>query len=260
MNWTGLAAQAWDPSGGDEPQLDHDFIKNMLGKNPGPALDVGCGTGRLLLRYLRAGLEVEGVDTSSDMLAMCRKKPEHQGLKPVLYQQAMQNLDLPRKYKTIYIPCGTFVLVIDRVQAWEALRRFYDHLESDGLLIFNIFWPFDEGGPLSEKPLGGFGEWGDLWTHKQPDGSVIAQHLMIEKIDRVEQLLLARRRYQLIRDGQVVQEEIFDSNERWYYKHEMILMLEKVGFQNVQVNGDWSENDFGEGHASMVFTARKSNR
>ncbi|HEX6303794.1 MAG TPA: hypothetical protein VFZ76_06370 [Anaerolineales bacterium] len=37
MNWTGLAARAWDPSGGDEPQLDHDFIKNVLQNNPGHA-------------------------------------------------------------------------------------------------------------------------------------------------------------------------------------------------------------------------------
>lgn len=48
MNWTGLAAKAWDPSGGDEPQNDHDFIRKVLEKNPGPALDVGCGTGRLM--------------------------------------------------------------------------------------------------------------------------------------------------------------------------------------------------------------------
>lgn len=257
MNWTGLAARAWDPSGGDEPQLDHDFIKKVLENNPGPALDAGCGTGRLLLRYLRAGLEVEGIDTSADMLAICREKAKRQGLKPVLYQQAMQGLDLPHKYKTIYIPCGTFVLVTHRKESWEAMMRFYNHLEPDGVLILNIFWPFDDGEPLSEKPLGGFGEWGDLWTHKQPDGSVIAQHLKIEKIDRVEQLLLARRRYQLIRDGEVIQEEIFDSNERWYYKHEMVLMLEKVGFQDVQVKGDWSKDDFAEGHASMVFIARK---
>jgi ubiquinone/menaquinone biosynthesis C-methylase UbiE len=260
MNWTGLAARAWDPSGGDEPQLDYDFIKDALEHNPGPALDIGCGTSRLLLRYLRAGLEVEGIDTSADMLAICQEKAGRQGLKPVLYQQAKQNLDLPRKYKTIYIPCGTFVLVIDREESWEALRRFRNHLEPSGVLILNIFWPFDDREPLSEKPLGGLGRWGDLWAHRQPDGSVIAQHLKIEKIDRVEQLLIAKRRYQLIQDGRVMQEEIFDSNERWYYKHEMMLMLEKVGFKNIQVKGDWSGDNFTEGHTSMVFMARKSTK
>ncbi len=257
MNWTGLAAQAWDPSGGDEPQWDHDTIKKIIERQSGPALDVGCGTGRLLLRYLKAGLDVDGIDTSADMLAICCEKGERQGLKPRLYQQAMQALDLPRKYRTIYIPCGTFVLIIDREEACEALRRFYAHLEPDGLLVFNLFWPFGEGGPLSARPLGAFGEWGDLWSHTQPDGSLIAQHLKIEKIDRVEQLLLAQRRYQHIRDGRVVAEEIFASNERWYYKHEMVLMLEKVGLCDIRVKDGWTDDDFAERHDSMVFIAQK---
>jgi len=259
MNWTGLAAQAWDPSGGDDPQWDHDYIKRLIGQNPGPALDVGCGTGRLLLRYLKAGLDVDGIDTSADMLAICREKGERQGLKSRLYQQAMQRLDLPRKYKTIYIPCGTFCLIIDRDEALEALRRMYAHLEPNGILVFNLFWVFSRGEPLSDKPLGGDGEWGDLWSYTQPDGSIIAQHLKREKIDCVEQLLLAQRRYQLIRDGRVIEEEIFASNERWYFKHEMVLLLEKAGFRDIQVKDGWSDDDFSDGHQhdSMVFIARK---
>jgi len=257
MNWTGLAAKAWDPSGGDEPQDDHDLIRKVLEQNSGLALDVGCGTGRLLLRYLKLGLVVEGIDTSADMLAICRQKAERQGLRVVLYQQAMQNLDLPRRYKTIYIPCGTFMLITHLEEAWETLKRFYNHLEPGGILIFNIFWPFDEGQPLSVKPLGEFGDWGDLWSHELPDGSIIAQHLKIQKIDRVEQLLIARRRYQWIIDGRIEQEETFDSNERWYYKHEMALMLEKVGFRDVQVKDGWTDEDFAERHSSMVFIARK---
>jgi hypothetical protein len=137
------------------------------------------------------------------------------------------------------------------------LVRIYAHLEDDGLLVFNLYWPFAEGEPLSANPLGAFGAWGELWSSDQPDGSQIAQHLMRIKIDRVEQLLTARRRYQRLVDGKVAQEEIFDANERWYYKHEMLLMLEKAGFQQVQVNGNWSAEDFAEPHESIVFVARK---
>ncbi len=259
MNWTGLAAQAWDPSGGDEPQWDHDYIKRLIEQNDGPALDVGCGTGRLLLRYLQAGWDVDGVDTSADMLAICRAKADRQGLAPKLYQQSMQALDLPRTYKTIFIPCGTFCLIVDRDEAFEALRRFYAHLEPGGILVFNLFWAFSDGEPLSNNPLGGDGEWGDLWSHSLPDGSVIAQHLKRESISRVEQLLLAKRRYQLIRDGQVVAEEVLDSNERWYFKHEMAALLETVGFRDIKVKDGWTDDDFTDRqqHNVMVFIARK---
>jgi ubiquinone/menaquinone biosynthesis C-methylase UbiE len=258
MNWTGLAALVWDPSGGDEAQEDHDFIKRVIEQNDGPALDVGCGTGRLLLRYLAAGLDVDGVDTSADMLAICRQKAGERGLpEPRLYQQGMQALELARRYQTIYIPCGSFVLLTDRNDAWEALRRFYAHLEPGGMLVFNVFWPFTPGEPLSDNPNGSDGEWGSLFDHTLPDGRVMKQHVKREKIDRVEQLLLAKRRYQLYEEDQLVAEEVFDSNERWYFKQEMILMLEKVGFKDIEVKGNWSEEDFAEPHYSMVFVARK---
>ena len=257
MNWTGLAATAWDPSGGDEPQADYAFIRALLEHQPGPALDVGCGTGRLLLRYLRAGLDVDGVDTSADMLAICQQKAAQQGLRPALYQQALQQLDLPRRYHTVFIPCGTFCLIIDRHDALEALRRVHAHLVLGGLLVFNLFWPFSPGEPLSAQPHGGEGEWGALWTHSLPDGSAIAQHYKREAIDRVEQLLVGQRRYQWIQQGRIVQEEIYQANERWYFKREMVLLLEKVGFRNVRVKGDWTDGDFTEPHSSIVFIAAK---
>lgn len=258
MNWTGLAAQAWDPSGGDEKQFDYDFIKLWIEQQKGAALDLGCGTGRLLLRYLAAGLDVDGVDTSADMLAICREKASARGIHVSnLYHQSMQELVLPRKYRTIYIPCGTFCLIIDRAQAFEALRRFYAYLEQGGVLIFNLFWPFGDGEALSKKPLGGWKKWGKLWDYPQPDGSLMMQSLMRTSFNRVEQFFTAKRRYQLVRDGNLISEEVFDANERWYYKHEMVMMLEIVGFTEIQVRDGWSENDFAEIHDSMVFVARK---
>jgi SAM-dependent methyltransferase len=257
MSWTGLAATVWDPSGGDEPQRDHPYIQALIEKNGGAALDVGCGTGRLLLRYLAAGLAVEGLDSSADMLALCREKAGAQGLKPTLYHQSMHTMDLPRKYRTIFVPCGTFVLLIDRDEAWEALRRMRDHLEPGGTLLLTTFWPFGKGEPLSEKPLGAMGDWGKLWDDTLDDGSVIAQHIKIEQIDRVEQLLLAKRRYQLIREGQIVGEEIFASNERWYYKHEMELMLRLLGMTDIRITGDWTGEPFRDGHDTMVIEARR---
>jgi SAM-dependent methyltransferase len=256
MNWLGLAAQAWDPSGGDTLQPDSVAIRTIIDANPGPALDVGCGTGRLLLRYLAAGLDVDGVDTSADMLAICREKAAAQGLSPRLYQQAMQDLDVPRTYQTIFIPCGSFCLITDRGQAFEALRRFHRQLNPGGMLVFNLFWPFAQGEPLSASPNGAGGEWTEWDTSSLPDGRQIVQHLRMTGLDRVEQVLIAERRYRLVQDGQISQEEIFAANERWYFKHEIVLMLERVGFHSIEVKGNWTADDFAEPHYSMVLIAR----
>src|ERR1051325_4801737 len=102
----GLVATWWDEVNQGGPEIDY-FRRFVEGGQP--ALDVACGTGRLLLPYLRAGLDVDGTDISPDMLALCRDKAAREGFSPNLYQQAMHELDLPRKYKTIYL-CGSFGL------------------------------------------------------------------------------------------------------------------------------------------------------
>lgn len=258
MNWTGLAAIASELADQDETgSADYAFIRGLLTVQSGPALDVGCGTGRLLLRLLRESFDVDGIDTSADMLARCTAKAKQLRLNPQIYQQAMQQLDLPRRYTTIFITDGLFSSVISLNEAWETLVRINAHLVDGGLLVFNLLWPFSEGKPLSAKPLGAWGEWGEIGQQEHPDGSIIAQQLMRLKIDRVEQLLFAKRRYQQIHNGAVVAEEIFDAHERWYYKHEMLLMLEKTGFHTVQVKGDWTHADFNDSHSNLIFLARK---
>jgi len=107
----------------------------MLEQCPGLALEVGCGTGRLLLPYLKAGFDIEGVDCAPEMLAICQQKAQCEGLTPILYEQFMQDLDLARRYKTIYIPFRSFQLMSDHDDALKALQNFHAHLEVGGQLV-----------------------------------------------------------------------------------------------------------------------------
>ena len=94
-----------------------------------------------LLPYLRDGLDVDGCDVSPDMLRHCREAAEREGLSPNLYAQAIHELDLPRRYRTIYV-CGGFGLGSTREQDVEGLRRLHDHLEPGGLLVLDNEVPY----------------------------------------------------------------------------------------------------------------------
>jgi len=89
------------------PEID--YFRKFVEAGGQPALDVACGTGRLLIPYLRAGLDVDGCDLSDDMLSLCRARAEAEGLSPNLHKQPMHRLDLPRRYRTILV-CGSFGL------------------------------------------------------------------------------------------------------------------------------------------------------
>ncbi len=256
MSWTGLAAQIWDPSGGGEPQQDYAYLKKAIQAGSGPALDIGCGTGRLLLRYLSEGLDVDGVDPSKDMLDLCREKGRAAGLSPQLYRQSMHELDLPRRYRTVFIPCGTFCLLVRREHAFQALARIYDHLEPGGELVFNLFWEYGPGGWFWNRPDG---KWWAMFHHPHPEGGIVFQHMKTLQVDRANQLLSAERRYRLVRDGQVVREEIFASHERLYGKFEIEMMLAQAGFQDIRIYDGWRETPrpFDGDPEVMVLHARK---
>jgi len=66
------------------------------------------------------------------------------GLSPILHEQRMQELDLPRRFRTIYAPFCSFLCVIRREEALEALRRFHRHLEPGGQLLIAITMPSRE--------------------------------------------------------------------------------------------------------------------
>ena len=134
----GVVARWWAEFNTDGPEIA--YFRQFVEAGQ-PALDVACGTGRLLLPYLRDGLDVDGCDVSPDMLAHCREAAEREGLSPNLYAQAMHELDLPRRYRTIYV-CGGFGLGSTREQDVEALRRLHDHLEPGGLLVLDNEVPY----------------------------------------------------------------------------------------------------------------------
>lgn len=256
--YSGLAALHW--SAYDEPAWDHDFYKRVLEQAGGLALDVACGAGRLLRRYLAAGLAVEGVDSSADMLAVCRQKAEAEGLSPVLYCQPMQALDLPKRYACIYVPCGSFTCVMGQENALEALRRFQRHLLPGGVLAFNAYWgdwdDFDYHDPGKARlyPT----DWRPHVIKQLTDQRRLVVERRTTGVDPVEQVVSEERRYRLFAGDDLLAEEVHVGQNHWYFKKEMLLMLRLAGFGEVQVLGDYTGEDFGPQHTgTMVFVCRK---
>src|SRR5262245_47403308 len=145
-DYRGLAAECYDLWFGDEPFWDQAFFHDRIRHNGGVALDIACGTGRLLVPFLRDGLAVEGVDASAEMLPLCHAKAVHVGVTPTLYQQLMQGLDLASRYRTMFIPACSFQILAERDEAFEALRRFHRHLELGGELLITLTVPWRDFG------------------------------------------------------------------------------------------------------------------
>lgn len=257
MNWDGLAAESCEFFDGDAPGTDLEFYREIVERGQGRALDIGCCIGRLTNRFLQAGLPIEGVDTSADVLAVCRERAERQGLRPVLHNQAMQSLDLPGQYRTILVPSGTFQLLTEQSEALEALRRFHAHLEPGGMLALTIIrprWNSMHDERQQELP----GEWSVKADHtRSQDGARFIMLCRPEGMDRIRQVGTQGRRYQLFHGETLVREDPFALHVRWYGIDEMRLMLISVGFQNIRVTGEYGNENVTDRHTTWMFRAEK---
>ncbi|MDP9222702.1 MAG: class I SAM-dependent methyltransferase [Actinomycetota bacterium] len=228
----GLAALNFDLHNQDDTAPEIDYYQRIVERHPGPALDVGCGTGRLLRHYLKQGLDVDGCDISPDLLTICRRRAESEGLSPNLYRQSMADLDLPRRYDTIFV-CGAFGLNGTRADDLEALRRFHHHMNDGGTLALDIEagWSLQEVWTLCAQRNA---QLPTPWTNKgwkaTPEGDKLWGQRRILAVDPLEQSGVLEVRNELERGGETVASELHVLVERWYGKHEVIGMLEAAGF------------------------------
>lgn len=135
-----LCTQFYDLDKPEAPQPALDFYWRRYEQNRGPVLEAMCGSGRFLLPFARRGADVDGVDASPHMLAACRRRIEEEGLTANLYEQFLQDLDLPRTYRFIFVPAGSFQLIphADQLPALQALVR---HMQPGAELALEMGFP-----------------------------------------------------------------------------------------------------------------------
>jgi SAM-dependent methyltransferase len=232
----GLVARWWAEFNLDGPEIE--FFAGLVREHGEPALDVGCGTGRVLLPLLAAGLDVDGADVSGEMLELCRERAEREGLSPSLYEQPMHNLRLPRAYRTIFI-CGTFGIGGDHARDRLALRRACEQLEPGGVLAIDRL-----GGPRDEEwrrwaeraELDGPEPWpAEVDRRETADGTFLELRTRLAAVDAARRVTTREIRVRALdATGAPVAEEEYALRQSIYSKQQLLALLDKAGFVDVR--------------------------
>ncbi|MFV0533009.1 MAG: class I SAM-dependent methyltransferase [Cumulibacter sp.] len=115
--------------------IEDDVFTRLITNAGGAALELGSGTGRLMLRLLAAGYQVEGVEISDEMIAECLAEADRLGLKPVVHHGSFAPLDESLSgYSAIYCPLNAFSFIIDDDMAVTAVRSYVAALNRGGVL------------------------------------------------------------------------------------------------------------------------------
>ena len=227
--YAGLMARAWDLLRGDTSGwADRFFYLEVVARSGQPVLDVGCGTGRLLLDYLAQGIVVDGVDNSPEMLALCRQKAVRLGLIPTLHEQSMESLDLPRRYRTVLIPSSSHQLIVEPAALDQALRRLHAHLLPGGTLAASFMTLWKPGDPLETE---------SEHIAIRPEDGASFRRVSRSRYDSDTALEHTETLYQMIVADRVVAEELHRRSPatRSYTQPEARAVLERVGFTRVEL-------------------------
>jgi ubiquinone/menaquinone biosynthesis C-methylase UbiE len=182
-------------------------------------LEPMCGSGRFLVPLLQQGFQVSGVDPSDAMLDACRARLAALGMSAPLFQQSLQELDLPSRYAAAFIPASSFCLIAEPDEALQQLRR---HLLPGATLLLEFEKPRLDAGP---------GKTSRIVTR----GSTQIRLESRSEYDAQTGIETFFNRYELKKSGRVVQTESEILKLCSYKPQALESLLLKAGFQAIKI-------------------------
>jgi SAM-dependent methyltransferase len=235
---------------------DIPFVLQLARQSEGAVLELGCGSGRLLLPLAQAGFQVTGVDSSMEMLARAKvrlaKEEAAVQQRVTLIKADMTSLTLPseNRFGLILIPYNTF-MHLDRTQALLVLRRVRNYLVENGRLFIDLPNPLDIANISDDQLL----NLENVLT--DPDSGELIVHLSSNRLDSANQTLHITWIYDVSQpDGGAVNRTLAQAVYHYRYPHQMELLLQEAGFKLTQLLGNYDQSPYNEESKRLLILAK----
>lgn len=246
-------ARFYDPDMGDW-DADLRMYEQFAARCGSPILELGCGTGRVLLPLARQGYHITGIDASAKMLALARAKisAEELGNLVTIVEQEMVELDLEDKFNMAFAALNSFAHLHTTDEQLDALSRVRRHLNPGGLLILDMFNP-DIGRLLDAR-----GQLTLAKTMTAPDTGHRLMRFYSEEVDLAQQLIHTTYILDEIDDQGHVQRTLFPFTLRYLFRHEMELLLRHARFEVEEIYGSYDLDEFSQDSEKLIAVARRA--
>jgi SAM-dependent methyltransferase len=215
--------------------FDRGFYLALARQAQGPVLEVTCGTGRILIPCLEAGVDIEGVDLFLPMLERLRAKAAARGLGPQVHHADMRSFSLSRRYALIVIPFNGFVHCLTTADQIACLTTCRAHLAPGGRLVFNTIAPLRVSAPTVEGV--------PVLEHEARDPATgrtvrIYDTRTLDRVAQVQHSVMAVE--ETDERGRVVASRASVTDMRWTWKGEMELLLRAAGYARWTLEGGFA--------------------
>ncbi|MFQ5647991.1 MAG: class I SAM-dependent methyltransferase [Candidatus Aenigmatarchaeota archaeon] len=228
------------------------FWNHTAHKYGGPVLELGCGTGRILLELAKAGFEVSGIDNSPDMLAVLKKNlkklPKGAQEEIKVKEADMRNFSLDRMFRTVIIPFSSFQHLLNIKEQEACLQSIKRHLLPEGALIIDVFNP-DLSRP--ERML-------RHDTTVKDAGRTISK-FSTQTFNKTLQTTNAHFFIDITEKAGAVKRITTDFKLKYFFHKELRQLLEKNGFRVIETYGDYNQERFSEkDRKKIIIVAKKA--
>lgn len=217
----------------------------------GKVLELACGTGRVSLPLLRAGVDLACVDYAPGMLNRLRRKLEESGLSCPVYCQDIAELNLPALFDLIFIPFHSFSEIVDGGRQRLALQRIRAHLAPGGRLICTLQNPAVRTSTMDGtfRPIGEFSEEGQKL--------VVSGRLTF---DPATHIASGEQVYeQLSPEGVICDRRVLRVNFRLFEKNDFESLVKETGFSIEALYGDYDRHSFEAAASQFMIWDLKRN-
>ena len=237
---------------------DIDFFVDYSLRMKGRTLELGCGTGRIMIPTALSGCEITGLDISSYMLRKCQEKLEKQSVevqkRVKLVRGNMTGFDTGETYQLITIPFRAFQHLISVEDQKGCLTSINKHLAPGDLLIFDVFHPYPPR--LVDNPKYTT-EIEDLPKTQLPNGRTIRRTSRMAGFHRDQQYNNIELIYYVSYPDGKTERLVQAFRMRYYFRYELEHLLDLCGFRVVDLFGDFDKSEFTNDSPEMIFVAKK---
>lgn len=234
-------------------EADLFVIQQFATRCGSPILELGCGTGRVLLSLARGGYQVTGVDSSAGMLEVARRKIAAEGLgdRVTLALQDMRELDLEGRFNLAFAAINSFMHMLTTDDQLDALGHIRRHLNPGGVLLLDLF------NPGLDRLLDYRGQVRLDKVMTEPDTGRPLMRFATERVDLAQQTIHVTYIVDEMDKDASVKRTLFPFSLRYLFRYELELLLRHAGFVVESVYGSYEMDEYADDSPRMLAVARR---
>lgn len=249
-------AEFYDLTQSYAERRDRDFYVGYSQSANGKTLELGCGTGRVLIPAARAGCAIVGLDISEHMLSKCREKltfePEEVQRRVRLVKGDMTDFNLNERFALITIPFRPFQHLIATADQIACLKRVRQHIAPDGKFILEVFQT--NARRIHDEMY--LKELEDVPESELPDGRKMRRTNRTVAFHRAEQYNDVEIIYYVTHVNGRAERLVQAFPFRYFFRYEVEHLLARCGFKVVELFGDFDKSPLTDDSPEMIFVVQ----